>query len=419
MNRMSNRGGPGAQMVIPGGPLGKARYALALGRSDEAERIIRKRLEQNPNDVAARVLLSQSLLQNRQTQEAVEEARKAVRAAPNNADAQMALSAALLQNSRFSVPEEARTAAERAVQLSPKVARARVQLAEVYLADKKEAQALVTAEEAIKLEPRGPAGYFIKAMALNAQKDYAAAAAAAESAIRFDRDHQLPQAEYIRATTLVELKRYDDALTAISSAEKGNPLLGGSQADALRSRIYFRQRKFKDSYQASVSAQTKAGRNKYLVPPLAALNMVFTGLFGNNGQYVMLAVIVVVVFAILFGISRIPVAGGWIVAVLVIAIALVMGLTSVRQFAGSILPDRSLWAIVFPVMAAAFLIGGYAVLWIQYGLGHLLGSKPDFWTPTTVGTAGVVGAILLAVADWGVPKLLARYGGPTARSARA
>jgi tetratricopeptide (TPR) repeat protein len=419
MNRMSNRGGPGAQMVIPGGPLGKARYALAIGRSDEAERIIRKRLEQNPNDVAARVLLSQSLLQNRQTQEATDEARKAVRAAPNNADAQMALAAALLQNARFSVPEEARTAAERAVQLAPKLARARVQLAEVYLADKKDSQAQITAEEAIKLEPRGSAGYFIKALALNSQKDYAAAAAAAESAIRYDRDHQLPQAEYIRATSLVELKRYDEALVAITSAEKGNPLLGGPQADTLRSRVYFRQRKYKDSYQASLAAQTKAGRNKYFAPPLAALNMVFTGLFGNNGQYVMLAVIMVVVFAILFGFSRIPVAGGWIVAVLVTAIALVMGLTSVRQFAGSILPERSLWAIVLPVMAAAFLIGGYAALWIQYGLGHIGGGTPEFWTPTTVGTAGVVGAVLLCLADWGVPKLLARYGGSTGRASRA
>src|SRR5262249_27794481 len=161
------------------------------------------------NDVAARVLLSQSLLQNRQTQEATDEARKAVRAASNAplnnvnsqlalADAQMALAAALLQNARFSVPEEARTAAERAGQLAPKLARARVQLAEVYLADKKDSQAQITAEEAIKLEPRGSAGYFIKALALNSQKDYAAAAAAAESAIRYDRDHQLPQAEYIR-----------------------------------------------------------------------------------------------------------------------------------------------------------------------------------------------------------------------------
>jgi tetratricopeptide (TPR) repeat protein len=305
------------------------------------------------------------------------------------------------------------------VQLAPKLARARVQLAEVYLADKKGSQAQITAEEAIKLEPRGSAGYFIKALALNAQKDYAGAAAAAESAIRFDREHQLPQAEYIRATSLVELKRYDEALTAITSAEKGNPLLGGPQADSLRSRVYFRQRKYKDSYQASLVAQTKAGRNKYVAPPLAALNMVFTGLFGNNGQYVMLAVIFVVAFAILFGISRIPVAGGWIVAVLVTAIALVLGLTSVRQIAGSILPDPAYRLLTFPAMAAGFIVGFFGALYVQYGLGHLFGGKPEFWTPTTVGTAGVVGAILLCVADWGVPKFLARFGGSGARAARA
>jgi tetratricopeptide (TPR) repeat protein len=419
MNRMSNRGGPGAQTVIPGGPLGKARYALAIGRSDEAERIIRKRLEQNPNDVAARVLLSQTLLQNRQAREAVEEARKATRAAPNNPDGQLALSAALLQTARFSIPEEARTAAERAVQLAPKLPRARVQLAEVYLADKKESQAQITAEEAIKLEPRGPAGYFIKALAMNAMKDHTGAVAAAESAIRFDRDHQLPQAEYIRATSLVELKRYDEAITALSSAERGNPLLGGPQADALRGRIYFRQRKFKDSYAANLSAQVKAGRNKYLAPPLAGMNMVFTGLFGDRGQWVMVGVIVAIVIAILYGISLIPVAGQWITAVLVVGILLVMALTSVRQLTGSILPaDRSQWAIVIPLMAAVFIIGAVAMIYIQrFVVGFFSSSPPSLITPTTVTIAGAVGAVLVGLATWGWPQLLARYGG--GRAARA
>jgi tetratricopeptide (TPR) repeat protein len=416
MNRMSYRGGgQGAQTVIPGGPLGKARYALALGRPDEAERICRKRLEQRPDDVAARVLLSQTLLQMRQAQEAVNEARKATRSAPNNPDAHLALSAALLQTARFSIPEEARTAAERAVQLAPKLARARVQLAEVYVADKKESQAIVTADEAIKLEPRNPAGYFIKALALSAQKDYQGAAQAAESAIRFDRDHQLPQAEYIRATALVEIKRYDEALTALAAAERGNPMLGGAQADALRGRVYFRQRKFRDSYQANLTAQRKGGRAGIFAPPLAALNMVFTGLFGERGQYVMLGVVMAVVVGILYLISLIPVAGQWIASGLVVLLLITLALASVRQLQGSILPlDRAQWVTAIPAIVASFIIGAGVTIAIERLIQGFFMTKPPLFTPVTIAIAGAVGAIAAAVAAWGWPKLLSRYGGARA-----
>ncbi|HEX9035966.1 MAG TPA: tetratricopeptide repeat protein [Ktedonobacterales bacterium] len=410
---MSYRGGgQGGQAIVPGGVLGKARYALALGRPDEAERVVRKRLEQNPNDVAARVLLSQTLLQMRRTQEAVTEARKAVRANPKDPDAQLALSSALLQTARFSVPEEARTAAERAVHLAPKLARARVQLAEIYVADKKDAQAVATADEAIKLEPRGPAGYFIKAMALNAQKDFQGAAQAAESAIRFDRDHQLPQAEYIRATSLVELKRYDDALTALGAAERGNPLLGGAQADMLRGRIYFRQRKFGDSYQANLAAQRKGGRAGIFATPLAALNMVFTGLFGDRGQWALLIALAVIVVAILYGVSLIPVAGQWISTVLIIALMLTLSLTTVRQFNGTLLPaNRGQWPLAIPLIAAVFIIAGVAALYLARLIEGLFTRGPLLLTPTNVTIAGVVGAILAAVAAWGWPQLMGRFGG--------
>ncbi|HEU0028934.1 MAG TPA: tetratricopeptide repeat protein [Ktedonobacterales bacterium] len=413
MNRMSYRGGQGGQTIIPGGPLGKARYALALGRADEAERICRKRLEQRPDDVAARILLSQALLQSRQAQDAVTEARKATRSAPNNPDAQLALSAALLQTARFSIPEEARVAAERAVQLAPKLSRARVQLAEVYIADKKEEQAKVTAEEAIKLEPRNPAGYFIKALALSTQKDYQGAAQAAESAIRFDRDHQLPQAEYIRATALVEIKRYDEALTALAAAERGNPLLGGAQADALRGRVYFRQRKFRDSYQANLSAQRKSRRPEIFARPLAALNMVFTGLFGDRGQYVLLFAVMAIVVGILYLISLIPVAGQWISSGLVVVILVALALASVGQLSGSILPaDRSQWVTTIPAIVAAFIIGaGVTIALARLIIGAVTGATPPLFTPTTISIAGAVGAVLAAVAAWGWPKLLARYGG--------
>ncbi len=418
MNRMMNRGGAGAQGVIPGGPLGKARYALALGRADEAERICRKRLERQPDDAPTRVILAQALLQMRQVDEAVAEARRATRDAPTSADAQMTLSSALLQKGRFRVPAEAETAAKRAVQLQPKLARARVQLAEVLVANNDNNGALLAADEAIKLEPRGPSGYFIKAMALMRQKDYNGAVQAADSAIRFDREKQLPQAEYIRANALVEVKRYDDALTALATAERANPMLGGPQAQSLRGRIYFKQRKFREAYRVHLDAQRTAGRNKVLAPPLAAMNMVALGLFGERGPYVMLAVLITIVFLIIYGVSQIPVAGQWIATALIVLAALGMAYASVRQLQGRVLPEnRALWVTTLPAIVAAYIIGAGAALAIERLIVGFFSHNPAIFTPTTVMVAGVVAAAAAGVAAWGWPLLLMRYGGDRAAAA--
>jgi tetratricopeptide (TPR) repeat protein len=415
MNRMMNRGGAGSQGIIPGGPLGKARYAMALGRADEAERIARKRLERQPDDAAARVLLSQALLQQRQVDAAVTEARRATRDAPTNADAQMTLASALLQKGRFKVPAEAETAAKRAVQLQPKLARARVQLAEVLAANNDNNGAILAADEAIKLEPRGPSGYFIKALALMRQKDYAGAVQAADSAIRFDREKQLPQAEYIRANALVEVKRYDDALTSLATAERANPLLGGPQAQSLRGRIYFKQHKYRQSYRTNLEAQLAAGRLKWLAPPLAAMNMTALGLFGERGPYVMLVIIIAIVFLIIFGVSQIPVAGEWIAAALITAVMLVLALTSVKQLTGNILPpNRALWVTTIPAMIAAFIIGGGITLAIERLIVGFFSVNPPIFTPNTVTIAGIVAAAAAGVAAWGWPTVLARYGGDRA-----
>lgn len=414
MNRMINRGG-GQQGIIPGGPLGKVRYAMALGRPDEAERLARKRLERSPDDAAARVLLAQALLQMRQVDEAVAEARRATRDAPTNADAHMTLSAALLQKGRFRVPAEAETAAKRAVQLQPKLARARVQLAEVQASNNDNAGALLAAEEAIKLEPRGPSGYFIKALTLMRQKDYNGAVAAADSAIRFDREKQLPQAEYIRANALVEVKRYDEALTSLSTAEKANPMLGGPQAQSLRGRILFKQRKYGDSYRLHLAAQRAAGRGKVLAPPLAASNMVFLGLFGERGPYVMLVLLLLIVLLAIYGISQIPVAGEWIAAGLVTLGVLALALASVRQLQGRILPEnRSQWGLAILAIAAAFIIGAYVTLYAARFIVGFFSPNPALITPTSVTIAGVVGAALAGLAAYGWPWLMARYGGGTA-----
>ena len=415
MNRMMNRGGAGAQGIIPGGPLGKARYAMAIGRPDEAERIARKRLERSPDDAAARVLLAQALLQQRMVEDAVNEARRATRDAPTNADAHMTLSAALLQKGRFRVPPEAETAAKRAVQLQPKLARARVQLAEVLVANNDNNGAILAADEAIKLEPRGATGYFIKAMALLRLKDYAGAVQAADSAIRFDRDKQLPQAEYVRANALIEVKRYDDALSALNAAERANPLLGGAQAQSQRGRIYFKQRKYRQSYQTNLDAQLAAGRNRLLAPPLAALNMVAIGAFGERGPYVLLGLIIAVAFLIIFGVSQIPVAGEWIATALITVVMLVLAFSSVKQLQGYVLPpNRAMWVTTIPAIVAAFIIGAGLTIAIERLITGLAIHNPPLFTSTTVTIAGVVGAILAGVAAWGWPLVLGRYGGERA-----
>jgi tetratricopeptide (TPR) repeat protein len=419
MNRMMNRGGAGAQGIIPGGPLGKARYAMAIGRPDEAERIARKRLERTPDDAAARVLLAQALLQQRMVDDAVNEARRATRDAPTNADAHMTLSAALLQKGRFRVPAEAETAAKRAVQLQPKQARARVQLAEVLVANNDNNGAILAADEAIKLEPRGSSGYFMKAMALMRQKDYAGTVQAADSAIRFDRDKQLPQAEYIRANALVEIKRYDDALTALTAAERANPLLGGPQAQSLRGRIYFKQRKFRQSYQTNLDAQIAAGRAKVLAPPLAALNMVALGLFGERGPFVLLGLLIFIAFLIIFGVSQIPVAGEWIATALITIVALLLAFSSVKQLQGYILPpNRALWVTTLPAIVAAFIIGAGLTIAIERLIAGFSSHNPPLFTSTTTTIAGVVGAVLAGVAAWGWPLILGRYSGDRAVAAQ-
>ncbi|HEX8731437.1 MAG TPA: CDC27 family protein [Ktedonobacterales bacterium] len=418
MNRMTNRGGGGTQGVIPGGPLGKARYAMAVGRSDEAERIARKRLERQPDDAPARVLLAQALLQQRQVDEAIAEARRATRDAPTNADAHMTLSAALLQKGRFRVPPEAETAAKRAVQLQPKLARARVQLAEVLASNNDNNGALMASDEAIKLEPRGPSGYFMKAITLMRMKDYNGAVQAAESAIRFDRDKQLPQAEYVRAQSLIEVKRYDEALTALDSAERGNPLLSGPQTQALRGRVYFRQRKFGEAYRTQLDAQTRNGRNKIIAPPLAALNMVFMGVFGERGPYALLIFMLTIIAIVIWAVSLIPVVGQWLSVALIIVGLLVMAFASLRQFQGSILPaNHALWTTTLPAIVAAFLAGGVATLYIERLIMSAFTHNPPFLTPNTLTIAGIIAAAAAAAAAWGWPVLLRRYGGGSASAA--
>ncbi len=319
MNRMMGRG-RGEMMVIPGGALGKVRYALGMGRPDEAERLARKRLEKDAGDANTRVVLAQALLQQGQIDEAAEEARRAIRAQGTNVDAQLVLSSALVQRSGplGRVPAEAETAARRAVQLAPKQAKTHVQLAEVLTAKRDMTGARVEADEACRLEPRLAGAHLMRAVVLLSDKDPEGAVQASDAALRNDKS--LTQAELIKANAYVELKRYDDSLRALDVVDRQGPMLGAANTQALRGRIYFKQRKYRQSYAKFREVQNLNPRLRFAAPALAFVNTILVGQFGQNAQVGWVAILLALVLLILFGLHFSPVVGGWIVAVIVLAL---------------------------------------------------------------------------------------------------
>lgn len=409
---MNYRGGQGGmQQVIPGGPLGKARYALSLGRPDEAERIARKRLEKEGGDVNARVVLAQALLQQGQAREAADEARRAIRGQSTNVDAHLVLAAALLQTQgpmgQFrKVPDEAIQAARRAVELQPRAAKTHVQLAEVLAANRDMAGARAEADTAVKLEPRQAAGHLIRAVVLYSDKDPEGALDAAQAALRTDRN--LTQAEFIRANALIDLKRYDDALTALDTVDRTNPMLGANSTQALRARVHYKQRKFGQSYREFRALQSANPRLRFLAPVLAAVSMIAVGQFGQNAQFFIIGLVTVLAVLILFGLSLIPVAGPWIVTVLVLGLIGLFAFGALRQSQGAILgaaPGGRLGSLGIAVVAFAAI----------FVLVLYLGSHTVHWsfTSTWLGVAGALGLVFSAA----ILYLFGRFGGRRAGAA--
>ncbi len=412
MSRMIYRGGQGGMGTIPGGPLGKAKYALANGQADEAERICRKRLEKSPDDVSARVLLAQALLQQNQAAEAAEEARKASRAQSTNVDAQLILSSAMLQRATFrGVPPEAEQAARRAVQLAPKQAKTHVQLAEVLASKREMAAARSEADEAIRLEPRLAAAHLIRALVLLSDKDPNGAIQSADAALRYDRS--MAQAEFIKANALIEVKRYDDALTSLDVAEHNNPmLLAGAQGQSLRGRIYYKQRKLKRAYAQFLKGQLMGGRLRRLAPILAAINMVLVGQFGQSAQYAWVGLLGTLIVVILFGLSRIPVAGEWIVAALILGLAAFSAFGYVRQVRGRLFPQE--FTLRATTIAAALVvtagIWALALVAISAVSNNWLGIHGNgWWSGFSLALSGVIGIAAGAAATYFWPRLVGRY----------
>ncbi len=117
-----------------------ANTALLHGRVDEATALLKSELAANPSNAAAHLLLCRVYYAQDQADPAVDECHKAVAGAPTNSDAQMWLGRALgLKTSHVSVfskmglAGQARSAFEKAVQLSPSNVHAASDLGEFYV----------------------------------------------------------------------------------------------------------------------------------------------------------------------------------------------------------------------------------------------------------------------------------------------
>ena len=415
---MTYRGGQGTMGTIPGGPLGEARYALASGQYDKAERIARKRLERNPGDTSARVVLAQALLQQQLIDDAIAEARRVIREQGTNADAHMLLASALVQRTGTlrRVPDEAVESAKRAVQLQPRAAKTHVQLAEVYLAKQDLVNARAEADEAIRLEPRLAGAHLMRAIVLLTDKDPAGAVQASDAALRNDRT--LTQADLIKANAYLDLKQYDNALVSLDTVERQNPLLASTQTQGLRGRVYFKQRKYRKSYQTFLQLQRASStRLRFLAVPIAALNTVFIGLFGQSGQYAWLALMALIVVVVGYLLTLIPVVGGWIVSALGIALVGFLAFSVVRQAQGRWLPaapNVRLGAIGAAVIAGVLgvVLSFVVIAFFGVQVFHVL--KRWQLDALNVWVAGSIGLAFAATAFYLIGKYAGRQSGAKA-----
>jgi Tfp pilus assembly protein PilF len=411
MARIIQRGtfGSGGGMQAGGNsPLIRAQQALSQGRYDEAEQICRRRLERKPDDIRMRLLLSQALLQLQQVDEAAEQAQKVVDAQPNNADAQITLSAALSQSQSKAALVRAESAARKASALLPRSARPRVQLAEVYMAQRKLKEAKTAADEAVKLEANLPAAHLIRSVVLLQDSDAQGAADAARQAIRYDRS--LAPAHYTLALALNQLKQPQEAEQALDRAQELNAPIPPATLLGLRGQIYVKQRTwrnfawFKKATIAYAAAQSASGRPRFLALPLGFL-ITFFSMFG---KWTPMA-IAIVSAAILFGLGAIPVAGRWIVAAVLLALVIGMVYGFVRSLqSGAISLGRFASNAGLALVTAVILIvvGGGAFLAVWVPAGALAHSGDPWRVPTGIGVGVLFGLVTAGLAGRSVLKLL-------------
>jgi cytochrome c-type biogenesis protein CcmH/NrfG len=375
------RGGPNMGEV-GGSPVQQARLALMNNQPERAQELCRRRLEKRPDDYATRLVLAQALIQLRQPREAIIEVRRVLAVQPNNADALILLSSALLNVNQFNVPKEALTAAQRAVQLQPKVARGYVQLAQVQLVQRQYKDAEEAASEALQIDPRLGAASLVKGMALLQMKNHEGAVTNLRAALRQDRTQS--SAYIALAQALIQLKRGDEALEAIDSAQKEHAPVPEGQLVQLRAQAYRKQNKYGKAFSVILEFTQRTSRFKAIAPIIAGYTFFFS-LFGQGA----IAVLIFVLLAILFGISKIPFAGGGLVDVILIALAGFLTWQVTRQFTGASPIVRLAQGRTALFTAIAFVVPIVLVFGIAAFIGR--GQHHDYWfTTITFGLAGVL-----------------------------
>lgn len=155
----------------------------AKGQNDQAIRILRGVIQDEPRNVDARLLMGSLLVETGQQKEAIAQLSEAVRLRPQSAEAQNALGEAY---NKFGNPKAARAPFEKAVALNPSFAAAQVNLGLVLV----EANELSSAQEHLNqgiriLGHTADAAYahYLRAKVFSAQNEPAKALAQLEDAV--------------------------------------------------------------------------------------------------------------------------------------------------------------------------------------------------------------------------------------------
>jgi protein-S-isoprenylcysteine O-methyltransferase Ste14 len=108
--------------------------------------------------------------------------------------------------------------------------------------------------------------------------------------------------------------------------------------------------------------------------------------------------------------------GGWLVAALVLAMVGFFAFFSVRTLQGSILPrDAQTRLTTIAAIGFAVIVGFALALFVYQLLATNVLHNRNWFDPNAVGIAGVVALVLGALAAYGWPRLLGRFGGTRAR----
>jgi len=153
-------------------PLARALMALQLGRTEQAERLLRDAVAADPTDAFVYAVLALVLADLERYEEAEDCAREAIAFDPELAVAQAALARALIAREQF---RAAAAATREAIRLDPEDSGNHELLAACQLADGDWHGARASAEQALRLEPESAIALGLRARALAMTTDDPAA----------------------------------------------------------------------------------------------------------------------------------------------------------------------------------------------------------------------------------------------------